>query len=56
MYAFEYYRPTSVRQAASLLGKAEDAKVSVRNVRRRAKEELDRIVHGQHRDTPYCLR
>src|SRR5918997_3027570 len=27
MYAFEYHRPTSVRQAASLLGKAEDAKV-----------------------------
>jgi carbon-monoxide dehydrogenase medium subunit len=27
MYAFEYYRPTSVRQAASLLGKAEDAKI-----------------------------
>ncbi len=25
-------------------GKAEDARVSVRNVRRRAKEELDRIV------------
>ena len=27
MYAFEYHRPTSVRQAASLLGKAEDAKI-----------------------------
>jgi len=27
MYAFEYHRPTSIRQAASLLGKAEDAKV-----------------------------
>jgi carbon-monoxide dehydrogenase medium subunit len=27
MYAFEYHRPTSVRQAASLLGNAEDAKV-----------------------------
>ena len=27
MYAFEYHRPTSVRQAASLLGKAEDTKI-----------------------------
>ena len=27
MYAFEYHRPTSVRQAATLLGKAEDAKI-----------------------------
>ena len=27
MYAFEYHRPTSVRQAASLLVKAEDAKI-----------------------------
>ncbi len=27
MYAFEYHRPTSLRQAASLLGKLEDAKI-----------------------------
>src|SRR4051812_49839814 len=26
MYAFEYHRPTSVRQAANLAGKLEDAK------------------------------
>jgi aerobic carbon-monoxide dehydrogenase medium subunit len=27
MYAFDYHRPTSLRQAASLLGKAEDPKI-----------------------------
>ena len=27
MYAFEYHRPTSLRQAASLLSKSEDAKI-----------------------------
>src|SRR3712207_8393214 len=27
MYAFEFHRPTSVRQAANLLGKLEEAKV-----------------------------
>jgi aerobic carbon-monoxide dehydrogenase medium subunit len=27
MYAFEYHRPTSVKEAASLLGKVEDAKI-----------------------------
>ena len=28
MYAFDYHRPTSVRQAASLAGKVEDASSS----------------------------
>ena len=27
MYAFEYHRPTSVRQAANLLGKLDEAKI-----------------------------
>ena len=27
MYAFDYHRPTSLRQAANLLGKVEDAKI-----------------------------